>query len=99
MIVTYHPSLNCLSKIISKNLYLLYINDEVKRVFSPKPIISFRGARKLCNSFVKAQIYPTESPVGLFKCGKNAGKHVKMSIKLETLLLLLRLRNEKPITD
>ena len=50
-------------------------------------------------NFLKAQIYPTERPLGLFKCGKNAGKYAKMSIKLETLLLQLRLRNEKSITD
>ena len=47
LVVTYHPSLNCLSKIIRDNLYLLYMNNEVKKVFSPKPMISFRSARKL----------------------------------------------------
>ena len=34
LIVTYHPSLNCLSKIIKGNLCLLYMNVEVKWVFS-----------------------------------------------------------------
>ena len=31
LVVTYHPSLNCLSKIIRDNLYLLYMNNEVKK--------------------------------------------------------------------
>ena len=46
-VVTYHPSLNCLHKIIRDNTYLLYINKEVKNLFLPGPMVSFRGARKL----------------------------------------------------
>ena len=46
-VVTYHPSLNCLHKIIRDNTYLLYINNEVKNLFLPGPMVSFRGARKL----------------------------------------------------
>ena len=60
---SYYPSLNCVSKIINENLYLLCMSDEVKRLFSPKPIIYFRSAR--------AKIYPVERPVGSFKCGKK----------------------------
>ena len=58
LVVTYHPSLNCLSKIIRDNLHLLYMNDEVKKVFSPKPIISFRSAaRKLSSYLVRTKLY------------------------------------------
>ena len=32
-------------KIINKNLYLFYMNNEVKKVFTPKPMISFRSVR------------------------------------------------------
>ena len=32
---------------INKHLYLLYMNDEVKRVFTPKPMVSFRSSRKI----------------------------------------------------
>ena len=46
LVVTYHPSLNCISKITRDNLHLFCMNDEVKKVFSPKPI-SLRSARKL----------------------------------------------------
>ena len=32
-VVTYHPPLNCLHKIIRDNTYLIYINEEVKNLF------------------------------------------------------------------
>ena len=71
LVVTYHPSLNCLSKIIRDNLHLLYMNDEVKSVFSSKPVISFRSARKLSSYLVKTKLYPIERTVGSFKCTKK----------------------------
>ena len=58
LIFTYHPSIKCLSKIINKNLCLLYMNDEVKRVFSPAVMISFRSARKFSNYHVKLKSIP-----------------------------------------
>ena len=45
--VTYHPILNKLSSIIHRNLYLLYMNREVKNVFTPEPTMSYRSARKI----------------------------------------------------
>ena len=73
LIVTYHPSLNCLSKIFRENLYityLLYMNDHVKRVSSSK-LISFRNAKKLSSYLVRAKIYPFERSGGSYKCGKK----------------------------
>lgn len=84
LIATYQPILNCFSKITRKNLYLMYMNDKVKRAFFPKPIISFRSERKLCNYLVRAKICPIERSVGSF--GKNAAKYVEIPIKLKTLL-------------
>ena len=69
-VVTYHPSLNCLSKII-RDLHLLYIHDEVKMVFSAKPLISFRSARKLSSYLVRAKLYPIEKAVGSINCTKK----------------------------
>ena len=57
LIFTYHPSLKYLSKIINKNLYLLHMNDEIKRVFSAEVIISFRSASKFSNYLVRDEIY------------------------------------------
>ena len=71
LVVTFHPSLNYLSKIIRGNLHLLHMNDEVKKVFSPKTLISFRSARKLSSYIVRAKLYPIERTVGSFKCTKK----------------------------
>ena len=40
-VVTYHPILNSLSKIIRDNMYLLNMNEEVRKTFSPGPMVSF----------------------------------------------------------
>ena len=68
LVVTCYRSLNCLSKTIRDNLHLLYMNDEVKKLFSPKLIISFRSAWKLSSYLVRAKLYPIERTVGSFKC-------------------------------
>ena len=47
LVVTYHPLLKSFGNIIKKHLTILYMNEEVKNVFNPGPMISFRGARKL----------------------------------------------------
>ena len=46
-VVTYHLILNSLSKIIQDNVYLLYMNEQVTKTFSPGHMISFQSARKL----------------------------------------------------
>ena len=38
-VVTYHPPLNCLHKIIRDNTYLIYINEEVKNLFLSGPMV------------------------------------------------------------
>ena len=45
LLVIYHSLLKSLSKIISKNLYLLHMDEEVKRVFNP-PLVSFREVQE-----------------------------------------------------
>ena len=54
-VVTYHPLLNELSSIIHRNLYLLYMNQEVKNVFTRGSIVSFRSARKITSYLVRAK--------------------------------------------
>ena len=44
------------------------MDQEVKKVFTPKPIVSFHSARKLSSYLVRAKLYPTERKVGSFKC-------------------------------
>ena len=68
LVVTYHPLLKSFGNIIKKHLTILYMNEEVKNVFNPGPMISFRGARKLNSYLVRAKLYPLERSVGSFKC-------------------------------
>ena len=78
-VMTYHPKLKSMKKVILKYLDLLYMDNEVKRVFTPKPMISFRSARKLSSYLVRAKLYPTERTVGSYKCG---GKRCEVCINV-----------------
>ena len=44
------------------------MNNEVKKVFTLKPIISFRSARKMSSYLVRAELYPEVRTKGSFKC-------------------------------
>ena len=70
-VLTYHPLLKSMGHIINKNLYLLNMNEEVKNVFTPKPMISFRSARKLSSYLVRAKLYPEERVKGSLKCSSS----------------------------
>ena len=79
LVVTYHPLLQDLNSIINKYIYLLYADEEVKITFSPKPMISFRSARKLSSYLVRAELYPIERRVGSFQC-KSSGCKVCLNV-------------------
>ena len=70
-VVTYHPRLKALSKIIDENLNLLYINDKVKYTFTPRPMVSFRTSRKLSSYLVRAKLCLLERNVCSRKCSKK----------------------------
>ena len=63
-VVTIHSLLNSLGSIVNKNYYLLQMNDVVGKVFSLRPIVSFRSARKLSSYLVRTELYPVERKVG-----------------------------------
>lgn len=44
-LVKFQPMLKIFQKIIDINLYLLYVNEEVKKAFAPRPTISYRRFR------------------------------------------------------
>ena len=52
----YYPLFKSMGKIISKNLNLLYVDNEVKNAFTPKPMISFHSARKMSNYMQKKEL-------------------------------------------
>ena len=56
LIVTYHPHLNDLSKIMRKNLKHLQANQTVKLVFTPASFVSFRIARNLRSHLVRSKL-------------------------------------------
>ena len=47
------------------------MNEEAKKVFSPRPMVSFRRPRKISSYLVKANLYPLDRVVGSTKCGKK----------------------------
>ena len=63
LIVTYHPLLNSLGKVLSKNLNIFCVDEEVIKVFHPRLMVSFRSARKVSSYLVKAKVYPLERTV------------------------------------
>ena len=68
----YNPFLCHLGQTIRKNLFLLYQDEEVKRVFTPAPFVSFRTARTLRSHLVRAEVYPVQERfVGSRKCLGN----------------------------
>ena len=52
-------------------MYLLNMNEEVRKTFSPGPMVLFRSARKLSSYLVWVKLYPLERKVGFSKCGKR----------------------------
>ena len=47
------------------------MDNEVKKVFIPKTMISFRSARKMSSYLARAKLYPEERTKGSFKCGSK----------------------------
>ena len=68
LVVTYHPLLKSLISIINDNIYLLHMDQEAKRMFTPQPMISYRGAYKLSSHLVRTKLYHIERTVGSRKC-------------------------------
>ena len=70
-VVTVHPRLKILQKIIDKKLYLPCVNEEIKRAFTPTSMISCKSSHKFCIHLVRAKSYPINRAVGCYKCGSN----------------------------
>ena len=63
LVATYHPLLKSLSSIVNNNIYLLHMDQQVKRTFTPQPMVSCRSTGKLSSYLVKAKLYPIERKV------------------------------------
>ena len=44
-VITYHPSLENIGRIINQNLYIPYMNEDVKSVFTQATMIFFRSVK------------------------------------------------------
>ena len=76
LVITYHPLLRDFASVIRKHLYILYLSKEVKEIFTPGPMVSFRGARKLGSYLVRAKLHPIKRSVRSFKCNGKRAKFV-----------------------
>ena len=70
-LLTFHPKLKVFQNIINKHLYLLYMNDDVKRAFTAKLMVSSRSFPKISSFLVRSKLYPIERTVGSFRCGSK----------------------------
>ena len=50
------------------NLQYLYADQEVKKVFTPAPFVSFRSAGNLKSFLVRSKVHPLDRKVGSEKC-------------------------------
>ena len=69
LFATYHPLLQNIGRIFHRHLDLPYTDQEVERVFTPGPMVSFRSARKISSYLVRAILYTLGRCVYSFKCG------------------------------
>ena len=67
-VVTYHPHLKNINKIIKKHIKHLYADPEVRSVFTPLSFISFRSVRNLRSHLVRSKLYPQERKIVSSKC-------------------------------
>ena len=83
MIVSHHPHVNVLNKILCKHLQA---NHTVKSVFTPVPLVKFCTARSLRRHLLQSKLYPFQRTIGSCKCksprcqvGKNDKKCYEFS--------------------
>ena len=77
LIVTYHPHLHRLNKIMWKNLKHLQAAQIVKLVFTPAPFLSFLTALNLRSHLVQSKLYSYQRTTGSYKCNSLRCQVVK----------------------
>ena len=63
LVISYHPLLKDFASVIRKHLYILYLNKQVKEIFTLGPVVSFQGAKKLGSYLVGAKLYLLERSI------------------------------------
>ena len=67
-VVTYHPHLKNISKIIKKHIKHLYADPEVRSVFTHLPLVCFGSVRNLRSHLVRSKLYPQKRKISSSKC-------------------------------
>ena len=80
-VVTYHPKVKKLGKLIKDLLLFLYSDKEVQKVFSPPPMASYRSTRKIKDYIVRSKLYSLDRNVGCGGC-ENSRSQVCKNIKV-----------------
>ena len=62
---------NELGKLIKDLLSFLYSDQEVQKVFSSPPMVSYRSTRKIKDYIARSKLYPLERNVGCGGCGNG----------------------------
>ena len=62
---------NNLGRIINQNFSLSNMNEETKKLFFSRPMVSFRSPRKISSYLDRTKIYLLDRVAGLTKCRKK----------------------------
>ena len=57
LVVTYHILLKSPCSIVKSNVYLLHMDQEFKRTFTPQPMVFYRGVLRLRSYLLRAKLY------------------------------------------
>ena len=75
------------------------MNKELKHLFTPGPMVSFRGSRKISSYLVRAMLYLVESLVGSFNCERPRFQIYTYVNETASLLVRLQERLTKLIVN
>ena len=76
LVITYYPLPKDFASVNRQHLYILYLNKQVKEIFTPGATVSFRRKRKLGSYLVRANFYPIESQLDCLNVMVNGVKFV-----------------------
>ena len=85
--ISFTQKFKVLQNIINTHLYLLCMNNEVKRVCTPKPMVSFRGSRKI-SSYLEQNYILLKEQWAHLDVGLKVVKSVNTSLKLILFLVV-----------
>ena len=76
LVITYYHLLKDFGSVNRQHLYILYLNKQVKEIFTPGAMVSFRGKRKLGSYLLRANFYPIECQLDCLNVMVNVVKFV-----------------------